>query len=492
MKTQLIGRTAEQATLQEFYDSPKPEFLVVYGRRRIGKTYLIKQFFAKKSCYLFATTGIQKGNMADQMDRFVIAIGQIFYQGTALKEQANWFKAFDLLMSAINQLVPKNKKIVIFLDELPWMVTHRSKLLTVIEYFWNQYWSSDPRIKLIICGSSASWIIRKIINNKGGLHNRITTKIQLAPFSLQESKIFLASNGVKLNNKQVTQLYMVTGGIPYYLAPARKGQSATQIIEQLAFSHNSVLFTEFDNLFASLFDNAESYIDLLRMIAACRYGIGQEEIIKRSKDISRGGSATNKLAELEDAGFIISFIPHFNKKRGIYYRILDEYTTFYLKWIEPVRRTLQKNSLASGYWEDMQNSPSWRSWSGFAFESICYKHLPQIRRALAINPGAVVNAWRYIPKTKIAEDGAQIDLLFDRRDDTITLCEIKYSDKPFAIDKQYAKNLLNKKAIFMRRTGTKKQIFISMIVANGLKNNYYADDLINGVVTLDDLFQCIP
>ncbi len=484
----LTGRSEEQNILKAFYGSKRAEFLAVYGRRRVGKTFLIKSYFDSQSCIFLKVTGVQQGELQEQISRFMKAIGDAFYRGSELKEPTDWYGVFDVLVDAINKMVPKNKKVVLFFDEFPWMVTPRSKLLSVLEYYWNQYWVDDQRIKLIICGSSASWIIRKIINNRGGLHNRITYKMRLQPFSLNETKAYLHSKGVKVNNKQVTQLYMVTGGIPYYLASAKKGLSVMQQIEMLAFSKNSILFTEFDNLFSSLFDDAEPYVELIRIIAKHRDGIGQEDLISASKFASRGGRASDKLTELEEAGFIMSFIPHYHKKRGTYYKVIDEYTLFYLKWIEPVRNTLQRRALEKGYWESEYNSPTWLSWAGYAFEALCYKHISQIRKKLEISPSAIANAWRYVPTAKATDDGAQIDILFDRKDDAITLCEIKYTDKPFTIDKAYAKSLLNKRDVFARRTKTKKQLFIAMISASGLKDTLYVDDFIDGLVTIDDLF----
>ena len=484
----LTGRAEEQHILNGLFHSDHPEFLALYGRRRIGKTFLIKRFFEKKECVLFSVTGIQNGELADQINRFILEIGEVFYKGSLLKEQKNWFNTFDILNDAIKKFVPKSTKVILFFDELPWMATHKSKLLSVLEYFWNQHWSNDPRIKLVICGSSASWIIKKIINNKGGLHNRITRKIQLLPFTLKETKTFLAAQGVQLNNKQVTQLYMLTGGIPYYLALAEKGLSAEQLIEHLAFKQNSILFKEFDNLFSSLFDDATPYIELLRIIANHRYGIGQEDLIKESKLSSRGGRASEKLTELEDSGFIISFVPHFHKKRGIYYRLIDEYTLFYLKWIEPLRKKLQKTSLDKNYWIKEQNTSAWLSWSGYTFEAICYKHLTQIKKKLGLNPNAIPSTWRYAPKTHSTEDGAQIDLLFDRQDDAITLCEIKYSNKPFVMTKATATSLQKKKDIFLNKTKTQKQLFFAMIASSDLKENAYTKEFIDNTVILDDLF----
>ena len=484
----LIGRNEEKLILNAFLKSNRPEFLAIYGRRRIGKTFLIKQVFAEEDCFFFNVTGIQNGGTGIQMNRFTKEIGKVFYQGVDIKERENWIDTFDLLSDAIEKMVPKNKKVVLFLDEFPWMATHKSGLLQALEHRWNHSWSNDKRIKLIICGSSASWIINKIINNKGGLHNRITRQIHLMPFNLKETASFLADQKINLNHKQVTELYMTTGGVPYYLLLPERHLSAAQIVEKLAFQQNSLLFKEFDNLFSSLFENSEKYIELLRIISKNHNGIRQEEIINRCEQTSRGGRMLARLKELEDAGFIISFMPHWHKKRGKYYRLIDEYTSFYLHWIESVRNTLQKKSLAPGYWLEKHNSPAWYNWAGYAFESICYQHLPQIRKKLNIRPSAIANGWSYTPTVKSGEQGTQIDLLFDRDDDSITICEIKYTTEPFSITKDYAKKLENKVRIFREKTKTKKQIFLAMISANGIKETMYSEELIQDIVTLEDLF----
>lgn len=485
----LIGRKEEKKVLQDFFDSARPEFLAIYGRRRIGKTFLIKEFFKKKKCFFFNVTGVKAGKTAIQINRFLKEIGEVFYKGTPLKEHTKWLDVFDSLKDAIDKFVAKNQKVILFFDEFPWMTTHKSGLLQILDHVWNRYWSNDPRIKLIICGSSASWVINKIINNKAGLHNRITRKIHLMPFNLQESNEFLIHQHIKLNYKQVTQLYMTTGGVPYYLQSLPKGLSAAQLIEQLAFRKDSLLFKEFDNLFSSLFDEPEIYIELLRIIAKNRYGTSQKELIKQSTHFSRGGRVVEKLIALEEAGFIISFVPHMHKKRGVFYRLIDEYTLFYLDWIEPIKNTLQKHSLETGYWEGKQLSAKWNSWAGYSFEALCYKHLSQIRKKLNIAPTAIANSWRYVPIAKSQDHGAQIDLLFDRDDDTITLCEIKYTDKPFEINKAYAEELKRKINVFKEKTRTRKQIFFTLISANGLKKTIYSEDMIQGTVSLEDLFK---
>jgi len=378
----------------------------------------------------------------------------------------------------------------LFFDEFPWMATKNSRLLQNLDYFWNQHWSKNDRIKLIICGSSASWIINKIINNKGGLHNRVTQSIFLEPLKLNQTRKFLKSLSVNLTNKQILELYMVMGGVPFYLKKAAvKKLSSTQIIENLAFRQKSFLLSEFDNLYAALFDNSDTYIEIVKEISKHRYGIGQEDLFKKIGKVMQGQSGVEKMKALVDTSFIINFKPLYHKKRGIYYRVIDQYSLFYFHWILPVKGSLLKKSLVKGYWDKLQSKPAWNTWAGLTFESICYEHLPQITQGLGLSPTAIPSTWRYVPSKGSDERGAQIDLLFDRDDDSITLCEIKYSQKPFIITKEYAEKLNQKARIFKKVTRTNKQLFFVFIAANGLKKNKYSDELISGVVTLDDLFK---
>lgn len=483
----IIGRKRELNILEEMLSSHVPEFLTIYGRRRVGKTFLIRNFFESKKVLFFNVTGAKDGILAEQTRHFTKEIGRIFYHGAQLKETKNWDSTFELLTEAF-QSIPKNKKIVLFFDEFPWMATRNSRLLQTLEYYWNQHWSRDKRIKLIICGSSASWIIEKIVNNRGGLYNRLTRNIYLEPFNLKDTKRFLQSLKVKLNNEQILQIYMVTGGIPYYLSKIEKGLSATQNIEKLAFQPKSFLVEEFDNLFSSLYEDYGSYIEIIRLIAKHRYGIGQEQLLKQMGKNLQGKLGLKKLKALQEANFIIGFKPHFHKKKGIYYRVVDEYTLFYLDWIEPIKATLLPKGSMKGYWEKQQDSPAWHSWAGYAFEAVCYKHLFQISRALNMSPTALPNTWRYAPRKNSKEQGAQIDLLFDRDDDAMTICEIKYTDRPYVLDKQEAAQLNRKVSVFQEKTRTKKQFFLAIISASGIKKTLYSEEMIDGVVTLDAFF----
>lgn len=485
---QLIGRNEEIDLLENMYESNRPEFLAIYGRRRVGKTYLIRLFAETKKAVFFNITGIKDAPRSRQLETFAQQLSKVFYSGVPIVTPKNWGSAFQLLTDAANTH-SKKKRIILFFDELPWLATPKSMLLQELDYYWNQHWSNDARIKLIVCGSNASWIIHKIINNKGGLHNRITQKIALEPFTLSETNEFLINQKITLKKQQLLMVYMVTGGIPYYLSYIEKGLSAAQIIEKIAFTKKSFLFSEFENLFSSLFDNAENYIKAIKIIASRRYGIGQQELLIMMGKSVMGSVGVNLLRNLEETGFIISFVPHEHKRQGIYYRLIDEYVYFYLKWIEPIKSTLQKNSMPAGYWLSKQQTSEWSIWLGYSFESFCLKHISLIRQALSIPPDAVAHSWRYVPRKNSDNRGAQIDLLFDRNDDAITICEIKYTEEPFTITKEYLDNLQKKMTVYKEQTGTKKQLFLAIISANGIKNNYYAEQIVSGIVTLEDFFK---
>ena len=484
----IIGRKREIKLLEAIVASNKPEFLTIHGRRRVGKTFLIKTFMNTQKVIFFRVTGMKDAPLKKQIRHVTDEIGNVFYGEARLEVQKDWPETFLLLTDAIRKIKDNSTPIVLFFDEFPWMATKKSQLLQTLDHYWNHHWSEDKRIKLIICGSAASWIINKIVNNKGGLHNRITKNLRLEPFTLCDTKAYLSSMGVNLNNHHIINLYMITGGIPYYLAQVDKGLSATQIIGALAFSKDGLLLNEFNNLYSSLFEHSEGYIDLIRIIYEKRYGISQVEVIEKSKYFSKGGRIAKRLKELEEAGFIISFIPYQHKRRGIHYRLVDEYTVFYFYWIEPIYSKLKKSDLDGTYWESMQKLSAWKAWSGYAFEALCFKHLPQIRKALRLGSDAMVDSWRYSSKMIENDQGAQIDLLFDRNDEAITLCEIKYTKEPFIVDKQVIASLSEKERIFHKQTRTKKQLFWALISENGFRKTAYAEKLIASCVTADDLF----
>ena len=479
----IVGRKKEQQVLEKIYRSNEAEFVVVYGRRRVGKTYLIREFFGNKKCCLFHASGLLKGTLKKQLKKFTETISETFFDNIALEIPKNWGDAFSLLHK---QIFKTNGKVIVFLDELPWMATRKSGLLQEIDYYWNKQWSKLPSVVLVVCGSSASWLIKKIIYDKGGLHNRVTCQMRLPSFTLSEAKAYLQSRKIKLNNDHVLSLYMAFGGIPYYLRYVEPGLSADENIQKIIFGLDAPLEEEFEKLFYSLFEVADAYIELIKLIAKKKIGTTRAELKSVAKLSTDGGRLTERLQDLCAAGFIEEYVP-WGRTTGEYYKLIDEFSIFYLHWVDS-----RKRNFAQDHWITQSQRPSYYAWSGYAFEAICMKHIKQIIKALNIKSASTIGSWRYAPekmKNKLENDGAQIDLVIDRGDKSITVCEIKYTTQPFQIDKKYYETLKQKIEIFKRITETKKQIFMAFISAAGLKKNIYSEEFIEGVATSVDLFK---
>lgn len=483
----MINREKYVAVLTDLSKKPNPQLLALYGRRRVGKTCLIRHCFQKPRINYIEITGLQDGNMRSQLSLFSQALSKHFFAGTPLAAPKDWFSAFELLTAQWrNSSKSKSELRVLFLDELPWLATKKSKLLPALDHFWNTQWSQMKNIIIILCGSAASWMLDKVVNAKGGLHNRLTKIINLPPFNLQETKQFLLAKKMRVTDKNILDLYMAMGGIPYYLEQLQTSQSVAQNINQLCFSQDGLLRTEFPRLFKSLFALSETNMRIIKIIAQFRYGINRQQIIQKSK-IPSGSNLNSRLYELEAAGFIQAYTPYGYHKKETYYRIIDEYTLFYLKWIEP--QIHSGYPFSENHWQVEMKTPSWQSWAGYTFEGICMKHNQEILHALKLEQvGGKMTTWRLASTTKSSTIGAQIDLLFDRNDDAITLCEIKYSDKLYGLDKATAKALIQKRDIFVGKTQTKKQIFMALITTCGLKSGLWNDEVIDYVVNLEAFF----
>ncbi len=481
----IIGRAKEIKILDSVWRSREAEFIAIYGRRRVGKTHLIRKYFSDKGIFL-ETSGEKDQQLQKQLENFMGVLSKTFFKGAPLLIPRSWGKAFDFFTKELER-VAKTKKVILFFDELPWMATKKSGLLQAIDYYWNLHWSRFPNFILVACGSAASWMLEKLIYAKGGLHKRITKKILLEPYNLKDTKEFLEKNGVRLNHKQVLDIYMAIGGIPFYLKAVVKGLSAAQNIDAICFQKNGLLYNEFTNLFQSLFEHVDVSLAIVKEIMKHGNEISREELILATK-IKSGGTLNKRLQELEAFGFIQGFLPYGRKQRDRFYRIVDEFSLFYLQWIEPVLDS--GLNVEKGYWKNMAKTPAVSTWAGYAFENICLKHISQISIALDIeNIPYTVGSWRYIPKIGVQNDGAQIDLLFDRQDGVVTLCEIKYSNKPFSIDKTYGKQLIRKMTVFKQQLRMKKQIFLAMLTTMGLKSTNWSNDLVQNEVTMEDLFR---
>ncbi len=479
----IVGRQVEQKKLARMWESPDAEFLALYGRRRVGKTHLVRECFASKGVF-FEVVGQKDAPLRQQLKNFSNSVQETFSPALPLREPSSWREAFGMLTTLIQQNV-KREKILVFMDELPWLAGKRSGLIQALDYEWNKHWSRMPNVKLIVCGSAASWMLSKLVHARGGLYNRLTNRIHLHPFSLRETDAFLRSRGVRLKPEQVLELYMVLGGIPFYLRYAEKGRSVSQIVDDLCFRADAPLRDEFDRLFASLFEHAGVHETLIREIARKREGVTRQELVARA-GMSPGGSLKRRLDELQASSFIERYVPYGKMKKDYYIKVVDEYSLFYLHWIEPMRSTRSSGGRRN-YWSSCARSSSYQAWRGYAFEAVCAKHVDAIIRALGLETVAsTVSGWRVAGKGR--KRGAQIDLLIDRTDNATTLCEIKFSSAPFRMDRAAARELAERMEVFEHATGTRKQLFWTLVTPHGLRPGLWAEDSIAQTVTLKDLF----
>lgn len=473
----IIGRKAERDELERIYNSDGSKFVAVYGRRRVGKTFLIKEHF--KDRLTFWHTGLspygrdKKFLLRDQLQAFYYSL-----QDYGLEEATcpkSWLEAFRLLEKLLMQQDDGSRQVV-FIDELPWMDTARSRFIPAFEHFWNGWVAKRDNILLIVCGSATSWMEDNLINNKGGLYNRLTHEIKLSPFSLAESEQFFKAKQMNMSHYEVAQVYMVFGGIPHYLDLFEKGLSTPQNIDRILFDKNAKLRNEFDRLFGSLFKNAENHIAVVRLLAKRRNGFTRQEIVQET-GIQQGGGVTLILKGLIESDFIMSYIP-FGEKRIEKYRLVDPYCLFYLSFID-------QRQIDPQYWEKNYNSPRLNAWRGYAFEELCFSQIDKIKQKLSIGGvSSTQSSWM------VSTDGKQqmqIDMLIDRADNVINLCEIKFYSAPFTIDKHYDAVLRERVQLLIDKVLRKKTVHLTIIATFGLKANEYSGQ-IQSVVTLDDLF----
>ena len=469
----MIGRTSEIEELQRLYDSKESEFVAVYGRRRVGKTYLVKETFEGR--FAFLHTGLANIETRGQILHFFKSLKAFGY--TERRCPRNWFEAFDALEALLRKSQMKRK--VVFIDELPWMDTSRSDFITALGSFWNEWASARKDVLFIICGSASSWIIKKIFRNRGGLHNRVTARIALRPFTLRECELFARDRELGMTRKDIAECYMALGGIPYYWKALQRGKSLAQNLDMMFFDEMAPLKDEFNDLYSSLFRNAAGYKKIVEVLATRKIGMSRSEIAELT-GIHGTGRLSDMLDTLVASGFLRWYRGYGKKKRDGIYQLIDNFTLFHFRFLAPPPTD-------EHFWSTTLASQTQSVWRGLAFERLCLQHLAQIRRALGVGSIHVeAYGWQF-KGNETYPDGVQIDMILERADNVINICELKYSANPFAIDKSYDAELGRKAATFAGVTGTKKALHLTLVTANGLVKNQYSSRVQSQVV-LDDLF----
>jgi uncharacterized protein len=480
MAVELIGRALERQILEEARVSDEPELVAIYGRRRVGKTFLVRAFFA--SSIVFELVGTHDADLRQQLRGFGSALAHASRAPAPLAPPNDWREAFDQLAAWLEPRLRRARaKQVVFLDEVPWLATRRSGFLSAFEHFWNGWASRQRRLVVVICGSAASWMIQKIVLQRGGLHNRVTRSIRLDPFTLKETEAYLREHGGRFDRYSILEIYTAFGGIPHYLKQVRATESAAQNIDRVCFSRDGFLRREFENLYGSLFEKAERHEEIVRTLATKRRGLTRQEILD-STSLGSGGGTTKVLSELVECGFV-GRVPHLGHPvKDAMYRLIDEYSLFYLTWIE-------RQAPGAGVWAVKRGKPKWYAWAGLAFESICLAHARGIKRALGFEAVDTTEAAWHHRSLDDHDEGAQIDLVIDRADRTVNLCEMKFAEDEIVIDGRLANDLERKRRVYRRVTQTRKTVLLTLVTTFGVKVNEHARRLGISVVTMDALFE---
>lgn len=471
----LIGRNKEWRELTDALNSKRSEFVILYGRRRVGKTFLVRSFC--NDTYSFHFVGAHGRNAKSQLANFRETLIQ--YSGNKdIPGLQDWHEAFRQLANYLAQC--KEERKIVFFDEMPWIDTQKSDFVGELEYFWSNWVQNRDDIVFIACGSATAWMKDKLEDNQGGLHNRITHRIYLRPFYLNECKAYLNENGFEWDDYQIIQYYMIFGGVPYYLSLLRPQFSLIENVDSLIFRRGGALSDEFKELYNALFKRADKYIQIVQLLATKREGFTKTEI--SSATGYSGGGLTKILENLERCDFILSYAQYGNKTKQTLYRLCDFYTLFYFRYVK------DNNSKDEQYWQHHFQSRGVESWEGFTFEEVCLRHLPHIKRALGISGIATeASSWRFVPTKDDCRKGTQIDLVISRVDKMIHLCEMKFASYPYTINKEYADRLIERKQLFMEENKINRGTVFTFITPYGIKEGAHAS-MVHSSINAKDLF----
>jgi uncharacterized protein len=477
MQNILIGREEEQKTLLEALASDRSELVAVFGRRRVGKTYLIKHVYQEH--LTFEITGLENSSNIKQLRYFVRQIATYDQSPVPVKSPSNWLEAFFMLAKFLDKQ-PKGKKIVVLLDELPWLAAHKSGIIMGLSWFWNSWaeWHRHNKVVVVICGSAVSWMEEKVVNDRGGLHNRITERVFVDPFTLSETEAYLHNRNVFFDRFQITQLYMALGGIPYYLNGIQADKSVAQNLHDLCFSKNGLLHDEFSKLYSVLYANADSHIKIIRILAEAQQGLTLSTIMEKGQ-FSESDNLLKVLEELEQSGFITDYYLFDKSNKDLIYRLTDAYSLFYLRFIE--------QNKGEGNWHDISQTQAAKDWADYAFKNIWIEHSTQIKKAMSIG-GVYAPSSSFLQKTTRTTKGTQIELLFDRADKIINLFDIKFSNAELILSETDAEAIRQQMWIFKEKTKTKKRLMIVLLTTLGLEHNQYSLGLVEQILTMDALF----
>jgi AAA+ ATPase superfamily predicted ATPase len=406
---QFIGRKVEIAQLTALIDLPRPSIAVIYGRRRVGKSELIRHVTQGKNVLSFE--GLEGQPKHKQIKNFLFQLSA--QSNIREKNISDWPDALILLRT-----LTQDGQWIIILDEFQWMANYQNELVSVIKMIWEKYLSQNPDLTLILCGSIASFMKSKVLKSSA-LYGRTDYELNLHELNLSEISEFFPGKG----SDEVIDTAMLVGGIPKYLELISEYPSLYDALEPLAFSQDGFFKTEYDRLFASHFGKKPIFMKIIQTLATNPYGLTTGKLAKEMQ-VASGGTLCHQLDDLESAGFLHSIIP-FDKPEGSKLRkyiLMDAYVRFYHSII---RGSMKETTPPNTQFHAIMSSPRYAAWAGMAFEFLCMRHHKEISRILGFH-GIPYTAGPFFQRKTLDTPGVQIDLLFERSDKILVLCEMKY------------------------------------------------------------------
>ena len=471
----MIGRKKELEIIKNCIEADRSRLIVVYGRRRVGKTFLVREAFDYR--FSFTHTGLEDGNFHDQLSAFWRSVKS--QCGGECQRPSNWIEAFGLLKELISS--SRDERKTVFIDELPWMDTRNSGFVGALADFWNGWASARKDVVMVVCGSAAAWMVKKVLHNRGGLFNRANRTICLAPFTLGECERYLESEGAVMDRKDIVSAYMVFGGSPYYWSLLDKGESLSQNVDRLFFAENAELKDEFSKLYRSVFDNPDPYVEIVTALGTRNAGLTRAELIEAIPGAESSGTLTQCLDNLERSGFVRKYSESGKTCRGSIYQLIDNLTLFHFRFVRDY------NGHDPMHWSHLVTDQRRVAWEGVAFERVCLLHSQQIKKALGIaGVASEESAWRCRPSPEVA-GGAQIDLVIERADRVTNLCEMKFAAEPYSIGKDEADGMRRKTAAFKASTGTRNACHVTYVTTYGVQKGKHSA-VMQSQVVMDDLF----
>ncbi|MFH1654342.1 MAG: ATP-binding protein [Pseudomonadota bacterium] len=482
-----VGRRDEIRRLDEIVERKRASFIVVYGRRRVGKTELIEQYFCNDTVLKFEGIEIDKEDVRNYDERQKFQIDQSLkrlakYLDNPLigKVQCRtWGDFFDILSE-----VATKQNVVIYFEEIQWLANYESHFFSELKPFWDDRWRHNEKLKLVICGSSTSFIVGQLLSNKA-IYSRSQEEFHLREFNLMEIRDYLGNKG----HKETMLAQLTVGGIPEYLGRLKEKGTVLSNLCKNSFRPDAFFSLEKDKIFISSLSRNHNYQKIVEYLGRCKFATALEITKAIKGDSAGGGSVTRLLEDLSRCGFIKRYTPIHkdDQSKLIRYSISDEYLQFYFRFIKPKLTKIQNKSYVENTLQGI-NKRSFETVMGFNFERWCQKNASLFAKILGFSGVEYESGSFFDAKTQMQEKGFQIDLMYIIKGSKIIICEIKFYDG--LVDNRVCEEVKRKIELFQLSMQRYKNYTYEavLITTEGVRDSATIQATFDHIITFEDIF----